>query len=68
AENRRLAGEVDRLEDAITRKATQLKLRNAVRDWLAGDVVWLEELRELSVRLPGAEDVVIRQMSMAPAR
>jgi hypothetical protein len=52
-----------------TKKAKDLKgLVGAVEGWKARDVVWLDELRHLSLRLPSARDVVLSNMSMSTAQ
>ena len=51
--------------NATTKKAAdENKLIDAVRNWRARDVVWLDELRDLSLRFPRARDAVVLRMSM----
>lgn len=40
----------------------------AVREWQAADVCWLDELRDLALRLPSSRDIVIHRMTLSPAR
>ncbi len=51
-------------EGPISAAMKQRDLMAAIRDWQDGGVNWLEELRELSVRFPPQQDVVLTQMSM----
>lgn len=66
--NRQLLQELRDLDHLVKATAEERKIVDAVRDWQAGDVLWLEELRELSERFPPDEDAVILRMSMASAR
>ncbi len=38
---------------------------DAIDAWRTDDIAWLDELRELSERLPGGEQALIRRMSMS---
>jgi len=40
---------------------------NAAYNWDANQMIWLDELRDLSVRLPSEEDLVITGMQFGPA-
>ncbi len=68
AENRLLAVRLKELDDLSKRAAQQQATAAAVREWNAGDVVWLDELRDLSLRFPKARDAVVLQMSFSHAR
>jgi Tfp pilus assembly PilM family ATPase len=47
-------------------KAQGLKdVANAVQAWRSDDIAWLDELRELSERLPSGDQALIRRMSMS---
>lgn len=47
-------------------KALELQdIADAVNAWRSDDIAWLDELRELSERLPGGEQALIRRMSMS---
>lgn len=48
--------------------ASKKKVADAIRNWESGEVNWLDELRDLSVRWPGSQDVVISRMLMSPSR
>lgn len=60
-----------RLNDlnVTARKAVQQKERiEAIAAWKARDVNWLDELRDLSLRFPGARDAVVQRLTMRPAQ
>lgn len=67
-ENQTLAARLKELDDLSKRAAQQQATAAAVREWNAGDVVWLDELRDLSLRFPKARDAVVLQMSFSHAR
>ncbi len=62
--NRELAEEWQHLNGLIKGAEKQMAIVSAVRKWQAGDVLWLEEFRELSLRFPPGSDMVIERMSM----
>jgi hypothetical protein len=43
-------------------------VRGQIEAWDTADVNWLDELRDLSLRLPSSRDVLLMRMSMLPAR
>jgi len=60
--------EYDKLKKA-TAKADDLgKLVDAIERWKAREVVWIDELRDLSLRLPSSRDVVLSRMSLSLAQ
>jgi Tfp pilus assembly PilM family ATPase len=66
AEIARLAEE-SKSEDPLVAKAKELELAAKEIDaWRAGDINWLDELRELSADFPLAKDVLITQLRMGP--
>ncbi|HYW79557.1 MAG TPA: hypothetical protein VE890_08265, partial [Thermoguttaceae bacterium] len=55
--------------EALKKQADkQQRTIDAIRAWQAGDVLWLEEMRELSMRFPPRGDALIQQMSMTSNR
>ncbi len=44
------------------------RLVQAVSGWQSGDVLWLEELRELSLKLPADKDMMVLRLTMTSAR
>jgi hypothetical protein len=68
AENQSLTDELDRLDDEFKLASKRHKVVQAIRDWGESDVNWLDELRDLSLRLPSARDVVLLRMGMSHSR
>jgi Tfp pilus assembly PilM family ATPase len=68
AENETLTAELDRLDDKFKLAGKQQKIIQAIRDWGESDVNWLDELRDLSLRLPGGRDAVLLRMNMSHSR
>jgi len=68
AERQTLATRTKQLEQLVKKAAKQQLVVNAVRDWKSSDVVLLDELRDLSLRLPKARDMVVLKFSKAPSR
>ncbi|MBN2477563.1 MAG: hypothetical protein JXB62_23350 [Pirellulales bacterium] len=68
ARNRQLGRRLGELNALLNQNANDFQVFQAVRDWQSGGVLWLEELRELSLALPDGEDMVILRMSLSPAR
>ena len=56
--------EYDKLKKATAKAGDLKKLVDAIEAWKAHDVVWLDELRDLSLRLPSSRDVVLSGMSL----
>jgi Tfp pilus assembly PilM family ATPase len=40
----------------------------SIRDWEKGDVNWLDELRDLSIRFPNAQDILIHRLSLSSSK
>lgn len=54
--------------EGMVAEARQMSQSTAeIEKWLAGDVLWLDELERLSRRLPGAQDVMVTQLRLASA-
>ncbi len=66
--NEKLTQDLDKLKEISRRATKRAALINAVNSWTKRDLNWLDELRDLSIRLPGPRDAVIRQMSMRPSQ
>jgi hypothetical protein len=58
--NRRLK----QLDQSVRRAKEKEAAVAAIEEWLAGDVVWLDELRDLSLRFPKPRDAVLLRMSL----
>lgn len=68
AENESLTEELTRLDDQFKRAGKQQKVIQAIHEWGETDVNWLDELRDLSLRLPGGRDAVVLRMALGHAR
>jgi hypothetical protein len=67
-ENRALTERLEQLKETMER-AQKLKNRiEAIAAWTTGEVIWLDELRDLSIRFPSARDAMVLQMSMRPSQ
>lgn len=64
AENQALSRQLKELNALMKRAGDHSKLAAAVRDWEAGDVNWLDELRDLSIRFPTGRDMIVLRTSM----
>ena len=64
----RVDGELKEKDDLLKRTSETSERVEAISDWQAGEVVWLDELRDLSRRLPSSRDVVLLRMSLMPER
>ena len=60
-----LRSESKELEKAVRRAVETQRAVDAIDTWTAGDVVWLDELRDLSLRFPSARDAVLLRLTMA---
>lgn len=63
-----LADELRQKADLLKRTASQRQLVQALRDWTASEVIWLDELRDLSIRLPPGRDLMVLRMAMVSER
>jgi len=68
AQRLQLVGRSRQLEQLVKKAAKQQGIVEAIRDWKSSDVVLLDELRDLSLRLPQARDMVVRRFSKSPSR
>lgn len=66
--NRQLAEELKELDALVKRTAEKRSLVSAIENWEASNIVWLDELRDLSLKFPSGRDAVVLRMSMTPAR
>jgi len=60
--------EYDKLKKATAKADDLKKLVDGIERWKAREVVWLDELRDLSLRLPSSRDVVLSGMSLSLAQ
>jgi len=68
ADNQRLAARLRDLNETARKAAKQKARIEAIATWKNRDVNWLDELRDLSNRFPGARDAVVLRMSMRPSQ
>jgi hypothetical protein len=68
AEIKRLASELSDLEGLVKKTTEKKKVADALEDWNANSVVWLDELRDFSAKLPTGQDLVLQRLTMSPAR
>ncbi len=61
----RLTAEIKERDKLLDSTAEARAVVRAVRAWESGAIVWLDELRDLCVRLPSARDLVVQRMTMA---
>jgi len=54
--------------DLVKRTAGQRALVEAIGPWEKGEVVWLDELRDLSMRFPSSRDLIVQRMTMTADR
>lgn len=66
--NQELTDQLNELNALLKKASAQRQLAEAVRLWKAGEVNWLDELRDLSLRLPPSRDVILSRISMTPGR
>jgi len=64
ARNRSLTQDIKTCEERLKRYSQPKQVADYVRAWKAGEVVWLDELRDLSLRLPSSRDVVLQRMTL----
>ena len=53
------------LDQLVKRGADKQASVAAIEDWSLGDVVWLDELRDLSLRFPQPRDAVLLRMTLS---
>ena len=60
-----LRREANGMKRVLKKAAAQQEAAQTVAQWVESDVVWLDELRYLSVHFPEARDAVLLRLSMA---
>lgn len=68
ATNRQLSQQRKELEETVKAGRVRTQLYEAVRDWKAAEIVWLDELRELSVQLPPRRDLLVHRLTLSAGR
>lgn len=70
---------VDEINEGLSRKAQELQelvkqaskketVVKAIQEWQLTEVNWLDELHDMSLRLPTSRDAVLLKMTLAPGR
>lgn len=67
-ENERLAERVRELETSLKRAGRQRVLVQALEQWEASNVNWLDELRDFTLRFPSSRDAIVLHMTLTPNR
>jgi hypothetical protein len=67
-ENQQLDGELRNLKSLLKKASEQKQLVAAVHEWQSSDICWLDELRDLSLRLPTARDMMVLSMAITAAQ
>ena len=67
-ENAALASRLDELNDLVKRVEKKQKVIDAVAEWKTSNVTWLDELRDLSLRFPGRNEVMLSRLTIAPSQ
>lgn len=53
--------------DPVVKSAGEIEKSVAeIRQWTDGDILWLEELKQLSERFPGSKDAMLTNLRLAP--
>jgi Tfp pilus assembly PilM family ATPase len=60
--------ELAQYNDLLKRQSGPEQLVEAIDNWNAGEIVWLDELRDLSKRFPAGRDAIVLRMSLSPGR
>ena len=68
AQNQQLVQRLKELDDLYKKASQQQQLADAVAKWNDSNMIWLDELRDLSVRLPSQRDAIVLHLSMKPSR
>ena len=56
------------IEKSVKAGKKKERMVAAIEDWRATDVCWLDELRDLALRLPSSRDIVLHRMTLSPGR
>lgn len=66
-DNARLAARLAELKELNQKASKKRRLDKALTLWDTSRVSWLDELRDLTLRMPPSRDVKIQQLSIAPS-
>ncbi|MGQ9574183.1 MAG: type IV pilus biogenesis protein PilM [Thermoguttaceae bacterium] len=64
--NKDLAATLQKLNNELKRIRPDQRLIDAVYDWQQGEVVWLDELRDLALCLPSSRHLLLQKLTALP--
>jgi len=64
----RLDKDLHDLRSLLKKAGETKKVVEAIHDWQSGDIDWLDELRDISLRFPTARDMIVLRMVMGAGR
>ncbi len=67
AENSRLTVRLNELNDLVKDTQAKRRLASSLSAWEKNRFSWLDELRDLTQRMPSSPDLVVQQLSISPA-
>jgi Tfp pilus assembly PilM family ATPase len=67
-DNRKLSVEYSKIKKQLTSAKKQKSTLGTINAWRAAEIIWLDELRDLALRLPNRENMVIKKLSLTPGR
>jgi len=67
SENQKLSEKLGKLRKEAKSSAKLVAISKSLEAWNAGVIVWLDELRDLSVKFPPAGDLTVRSMTISPS-
>ena len=68
AEILKLKNELAKLKTQVKKSSEKKHVTEAIEDWNASGIVWLDELRDLASKFPSGQDLVIQRLAMTPTR
>jgi len=67
AEIDQLAKQSDELDDLVKRAQQKQVQVPAIEEWKSGEVIWIDELRDLSARFPNRRDAILLRLTLGRA-
>jgi hypothetical protein len=68
AANRQLSQQRKELDETVKISRPRTQFYEAVGDWKDAEIVWLDELRELSLQLPPSRDLLVHRLTLSAGR
>jgi hypothetical protein len=66
--NQNLKAERKEIDESLKQFAPDRDLVETLEDWRANEIVWLDELRDLSRRLPASRDLLVHRLAFSSGR